>query len=504
MSEAVSKIVIVGGGTAGWMTAASLARFMQGKVSSITVVESSAIGTVGVGEATIPNIVEFNRNLGIDEVELIKATQATFKLGIQFEDWHKQGSQFFHPFADYGLPVDNVDFHHYLNRLNANGEKTQLEDYSFPCQLAKRGKFAQPHPKPPSPLADYQYAYHFDASLYAEFLKNFSLKLGVNHIDGKIDVVNLNKESGFIESLSLENGEIIDGELFIDCSGFKGLLIEQALQTGYDDWSEWLICDRAVALQTELEGGPTPYTRSIARENGWQWRIPLQHRMGNGYIYSSKFETDEQASARLLANVDGKAITKVRQLSFKAGRRKQIWNKNCVAIGLSGGFLEPLESTSISLIQSVIAKLLTFFPDKSFNSYDIAEVNRLHNLEVEHVRDFIILHYKLSARNDSEFWRYCQKMDIPETLAHKISLFKSRGHLVMHQDDSFEEASWLTMYNAFNIKPIRYDVRVDNIDLLVLKDNLAKMRQSLINGAEQAISHQDFIDKHCRAAEPKS
>jgi tryptophan halogenase len=499
MAEAIKKVVIVGGGTAGWMTAASLARYFENKSAEVTVIESSEMGTVGVGEATIPNIVDFNRNLGIDELEFIKATQATFKLGIQFENWHKQGSDFFHPFADYGVKLNNIDFHHYLERLAKEGEETYLEEYSFPCVLAKKEKFAQPQVPSTSPLADYQYAYHFDAGLYANFLKSFSIKLGIKHIDTKVESVNLNNDTGFIHSVSLNNNQVIEADLFIDCSGFKGLLIEGALETGYESWNDVLICDRAIAIQTESVSQPSPYTRSIARNAGWQWRIPLQHRTGNGYIYSSKFESDTEAEQTLLGNIEGKTINKVRKFTFNPGRRKQIWNKNCVAIGLSSGFLEPLESTSISLIQSIISKLLTFFPDKSFNEHDIAEVNRLHNEEVENIRDFLVLHYKLTARTDTPFWLHCQELSLPKTLAHKINLFESRGHIAMYDNDSFEAASWLTMYNAFKCQPKRYDPRVDSYDINAIKANLQKMKNSIESAADQAMTHQDFINKHCKA-----
>lgn len=500
MSKPINEIVIVGGGTAGWMTAASLAKYAQDKNLTITVIASDTIGTIGVGEATIPNIVEFNNNLGIDEIEFIKATQATFKLGIQFEGWSTKESNFFHPFADYGLKVNNVDFHHYINKVANSGESINIEEYSFPCVLAKKGRFAQPNPTPASPLADYSYAYHFDAGLYAKFLEEFSIKRKVIHISETITSVSLVPESGFIRSVTLADGREISADLFIDCSGFKGLLIEGALKTGYDDWNHWLMCDSALAVQTESVGEPLPYTRSIARDSGWQWNIPLQHRTGNGHIYSSQFEDHAKAEQTLLENIEGRTINQVRKLSFSPGRRKQMWNKNCVAIGLSSGFLEPLESTSISLIQSGIAKLLTFFPDKSFNEYDIAEVNRLHNSELENVRDFLILHYKLTTRNDTEFWRQCQSMAIPETLIHKINLYESRGHIVMHENESFEQASWLTMYHAFNRKPLRYDPRVDNIDIEIIKQNLANMHDSLNSAANQAISHQQFINMHCQAS----
>ncbi|MDN4502548.1 tryptophan 7-halogenase [Alteromonadaceae bacterium BrNp21-10] len=498
-SEPIESIVIVGGGTAGWMAAASLSRFVANKRISITLIESLSIGTVGVGEATVPNIVDFNRSLGIDEIEFIKATQATFKLGIQFENWSQPGSRFFHPFAGYGLKMDNVEFHQYLHRLRANGEAVELEDYSFSCMLAKQGRFAQPHPNPPTPLAEYSYAYHFDASLYAKFLRDFSVKRGVKHVDAKIGGVDLHKDNGFIKSVTLDDGRVISGDLFIDCSGFKGLLIEGALKTGYESWDHWLYCDSALAVQTRRVGEPVPYTRTIARDFGWQWRIPLQHRTGNGYLFSSRFETDDNAKKTLEANIEGEALTDIRKITFTPGRRKKIWNKNCFALGLAGGFLEPLESTSISLIQTAISKLLTFFPDKSFNQADIEEANRLHNNEVEHIRDFIILHYKLNNRQDTGFWRQCHDMPVPDTLAHKMAVYESRGHFVMYDNESFELASWLTMYNGFNRVPKRVDERAYAVDGNVLKNKLHQMQLSLRNAAEQALTHDQFIQKHCPA-----
>lgn len=499
MAKPINKIVIVGGGTAGWMAAASLAKYGQGKSLSICLIESSSIGTVGVGEATIPNIVEFNRNLGIDEIELIKATQATFKLGIQFEDWHHKGSRFFHPFSDYGLKIDQVEFHQYLNRLSASGKRQYLQDYSFSCALAKSGRFAQPHPNPPSPLADYTYAYHFDANLYAKFLKKFCVDLGVQHIDGKVVKVNLKPDNGYIHSVILDDSREVEGEMFIDCSGFKGLLIEQALHTGYEDWSHYLLCDTAMAVQTESTGNINPYTRSIARNAGWQWNIPLQHRTGNGYIYSSQFEQDANAQRTLLETIEGKVINQPRKIGFTPGRRAQIWNKNCFALGLASGFLEPLESTSISLVQTAIAKLLSFFPDSSFNPYDIAEVNRLHNREMENIRDFLILHYKLTQRCDTEFWQACQAMEVPASLAHKMGVYDSRGHIVLYDNESFQQASWLTMYQGFNRIAQRFDPRAESVELSVLEQKLSQIRQSIDAAVGQAMTHERFINAHCKA-----
>ena len=499
MNERVNKIVIVGGGTAGWMAAASLARFFDGKASHIVLIESEQIGTVGVGEATIPGIRAFNLSLGIDEIDFIRKTNATFKLGIEFRNWYQNNTTFFHPFAAYGLPLHGVEFHHYIARIRAAGETVDIADYSFPIQLARRGHFAQPHEKPPTPLADYGYAYHFDAALYASYLRDYAMARGVVRIEGKIASVKLHPDDGFIESVIMDNNAEIAGQLFIDCSGFRGLLIEEALHTGYDDWRCWLPCDRAVAVQSQLTGEPTPYTRTTAHEAGWQWRIPLQHRTGNGYVYASRFISDEQARQTLLTHLDGEPIKQPRQFDFVTGRRKKIWNKNCFALGLASGFLEPLESTSISLIQTGISKLLQFFPDVSFNAHDMAEVNRLHHHEFERIRDFLILHYKATTRSDTAFWRFCQEMPVPDSLAHKMQVYESRGHLVMYDPEAFEKESWVTMYMGFHRYAERYDERADNINLDELKNQLAKMRQMIQIAADQAMRHGDFIARHCAA-----
>ncbi len=498
----VNRIVIVGGGTAGWMAAASLAHYFAERDASITLVESEQIGTVGVGEATIPGIRAFNAALGIDEIDFIQKTNASFKLGIEFNNWRELGTRFFHPFADYGMPLKGVEFQHYVARLRAAGETVDIADYSFAIALAQRGNFAQPHENPPTPLADFAYAYHFDAGLYANYLRRYAEQKGVRRMEGKITHTRLNETSGFIESVELDNGTAIEGQLFIDCSGFRGLLIEQALHTGYEDWRQWLPCDRAVAVQSELAGDPTPYTRTTAHEAGWQWRIPLQHRIGNGYVYASQFTTDEIAEQTLLRHLDGEPIKIPRRFEFVSGMRKQIWHKNCFALGLASGFLEPLESTSISLIQTGLTKLLQFFPDSRFDEHDRNEVNRLHRHEMERIRDFLILHYKATSRTDSAFWRHCQAMTVPDSLAHKMAIYANRGHVVMYEPEAFEKESWITMYEGFNKLAQGYDIRADAMPLNELKQQLAAMRQAIAQAAASAVSHGEFIRRHCRAEMP--
>lgn len=501
-SNYVKNLVIVGGGTAGWMAAAALARHLQVPGLSITLIESEDIGTVGVGEATIPSIRSFNDALGIDEIDFLKHTQATFKLGIEFCDWREPGTAFFHPFADYGIDLGGVAFHHYLARLKAQGETVDLADYSFATQLARHQRFAQPHPTPPTPLADFGYAYHFDAGRYAQYLRRYAEQRDVTRIEGRVAQVQQENSTGDIESITLESGEVVTGDFFIDCSGFRGLLIEQTLQTGYDDWRHWLPCDRAMAVQSAKTSEPAPYTRTTAKASGWQWRIPLQHRCGNGYVYASQYCDSTEAEQTLMDGLDGEALTAAKTFEFVTGKRKKIWNKNCFALGLASGFLEPLESTSISLIQTGITKLLSFFPYRGINAWDQAEVNRQHAHEFERIRDFLILHYKASKRNDTPFWRHCRSMDIPDSLQHKMALFRQRGHVVMLEPEAFERDSWVTLYLGFHEFAEDYDRRADGISLGELKTTLATIRKTIHNAASQPVSHAEFIQRHCAAPPP--
>ncbi|HEY0436594.1 MAG TPA: tryptophan halogenase family protein, partial [Phenylobacterium sp.] len=416
----IRDVVIVGGGTAGWMAAAALSRLRANGVTRITLIESDEIGTVGVGEATIPPIQTFNALLGIDEADFLRHTQGTFKLGIQFVGFTRPGHVYMHPFGGFGADMEAIKFYQFWLKLNALGQTPGIEAYSLCATAAGLGRFERPVPERAGPLSSLTYAYHFDASLYARYLRAYSEAQGVTRREGKVVDVNLRGEDGFIESVTLAGGDKVAGDLFIDCSGFRGLLIEQALKTGYEDWSHWLACDSAVAVPCAGVENPTPYTRCSARDGGWQWRIPLQHRVGNGYVYSSAHVSDEEAAATVLANLDAPALAEPRVLRFKTGMRRKAWNRNCVALGLSSGFMEPLESTSIHLIQAGITKLLALFPDRGFDPVEIAEYNRLTEIQWSHIRDFIILHYKATERDDTSFWRQCRTMSIPESLERKI------------------------------------------------------------------------------------
>jgi tryptophan 7-halogenase len=493
----IRSIVIVGGGSAGWMTAAALSNSLK-QGCSITLIESEEIGTVGVGEATIPPIRTFNETLGIDERSFVKATQGSFKLGIEFVDWAKLGQRYFHPFGPHGRPFDIVQLHHYWLRARDAGETSALHDHSMAWALAKAGRFAPPSADQRNVMSTFDYAYHFDAGLYAHYLRGYAEERGVLRIEGKIADVALDGQTGHVAQVSLEDGRSFAADLFIDCSGFRGLLIEGALKSGYDDWSHWLPCDRAVAVPCASADELTPYTRSTARAAGWQWRIPLQHRTGNGYVYCSNFISDADAADTLMANLDGKALADPRPLRFTTGRRKSYWTKNVVAIGLSSGFLEPLESTSLHLIQAGISKLLAFFPDRDFDQPTIDEYNRIATTEVERIRDFIILHYKLTSRDDSELWRSCAAMDIPDTLKLKIEHFRKYGRLVAREMELFAPPSWLAVHIGQQNFPQRTDPLADfrGIDG---REWLGKLRAAMTAEAARLPTHTAFIARNCKA-----
>ena len=493
----IKSILIVGGGTAGWMTAAALSRTLDTNRVSITLIESESVGTVGVGEATIPNILTFNHMLGLDEREFMSATQATMKLGIEFIDWGQKGEAYMHPFGSHGADMEGLPFHQFWNRLRAAGSNRPIEDYCISAVAAYANKFTLPVPDPRRVESRLNYAYQFDATLYAALLRKYSEERSVTRIEGKIVNVDLNNETGFIKSVHMENGTSYDADLYIDCSGFRGLLIEQALQCGYEDWSHWLPCDSAVAMSCEKEGPVTPYTKATAREAGWQWRIPLQHRVGNGYVYSSQYTTDAAATAMLENSLEGKPLSALKQLRFKTGRRKKFWHKNCVALGLSAGFMEPLESTSIYLIQAGITKLLALFPDTSFPQIEIDEYNKILNLEFEQIRDFLILHYVATKRTGEPFWDYVRNMSIPETLKVKIELFESRGRFFRYDGDLFTETSWVAVLLGQNIVPERCNPLVDSVDLYHIKQSLESMDRSIVKAVSHMPSHDQFLRQYC-------
>lgn len=498
--HSVKKIAIVGGGTAGWMAAASLKHHFKSALD-ITLIESTEIGTVGVGEATIPTIRHFCHSLGLSDLEVIKATGATCKLGIEFRDWHKPGSEFIHPFGNYGQPLRGVEFQHFWLKLFRKGLASSLGDYSLGVTLAKNNKFTFPAVNPPSVLSSFDWAFHFDATLFAGLLRTHAETKGVKRVDAKIDKVNINHNTGCIESVRTESKQVINADLFIDCSGFRGLLIEEALHTGYENWNQWLLCDSAYAVQSKSMGSPNSYTEVTARPAGWQWKIPLQHRNGNGHVYASKFMRDEIAQDLLRKNILGELLHDPRKLSFIPGRRKLAWNKNCIAIGLAAGFLEPLESTSIALIQTGIEKIRHHLATLTYNDAVVREFNDTTQLEYERVRDFIILHYKLNERDDSEFWRYCRSMLVPDTLRHKMELFKASGYVVNYRWEMFHLPSWLAIFAGFDYLPDAYDVQVDELDESVLATNIMRMKESLQTTVSDTPNHGDFIAQYCAVPE---
>ena len=500
----IKDIVIVGGGTAGWMAAAALSRTL-GENHRIRLIESDEIGIVGVGEATVPHIKAFNQLLRIDEADFVRNTQGTFKLGIQFVDWLRKGETYIHGFGtEIGHPLGLLPFHQYWIKAMRAGRSQPLGAYTLNTVAATRGKFMVSATDVPanSPLANIAYAYHFDASLYARYLRIYSERNGVQRIEGMVDQVDLHPETGHVESVRLRSGETVGGDLFIDCSGFRGLLIEQALHTGYDDFTHWLPCDRALAVPCENVGEPTPYTRSTAREAGWQWRIPLQHRTGNGYVYSSRHISDDEASAVLLANLDGKALADPRPLRFTTGRRKKCWNKNVVALGLSSGFMEPLESTSIHLIQSGISKLLELFPDQGFSDVLVQRYNDQLAFEFDRIRDFLVLHYNAVERDDTPFWNECRNMSIPAELQANIDLFRDSGRFFRNGNEMFAEISWIQVMVGQGILPQAYHPIVDKLPGEELEKFLASVGNTISSCVDAMPTHQRFIDRYCKAVVP--
>jgi tryptophan halogenase len=499
MSESrIRRVVIVGGGTAGWMTAAVLSRAM-GESLDIHLVESDAIGTVGVGESTIPQIRNVNRFLGIDEDAMLRATSGTFKLAIEFNDWVRPGHSYLHAFGDVGLPVGPLPFQQYWLRRRAESGAEDLATYSLNATAAKACRMARIEKIGTSPMAGIKYAFQLDAGLYGRMLRTYAERLGVKRTEGQVVDVRLRGEDGFIESVVLESGARVDGDLFIDCSGFRGLLIEGALKSGYEDWRDWLPCDRALAVASAPTSPMRPYTQANARPAGWQWRIPLQHRTGNGHVYCSEHMSDDEAAAILLGSLDGEPLGEPRPLTFTPGVRRQIWSRNCVAIGLAAGFVEPLESTAIHLIQSGISRLLSLFPDRGFDRAVIDEYSRNTRREYEQVRDFLVLHYRTTERRDTPFWRHCAALPSPEGLRHKLDIFNATGQIFREGEELFTEQSWLQVMVGQGLLPRRHHPLADHLPSAKLTEFLNSIR-ALIGGAVgQMTSHERFVAEHCAA-----
>ncbi len=480
------------------MAAAVLAKALESTVE-IELIESDDIGTVGVGEATIPQIRLINNFLGFDENDFLRHTQGSFKLGIQFNNWRRMGDSYLHAFGDIGMALGLLPFHHYWLRAKAEGLDASLWDFSLNAQAAMQNRFARIDRVGTSRLAGMKHAFHFDAKLYAQYLRRFAKARGVKRIEGRIVNVSLRGDDGFIDSVTLENDTQIAADLFIDCSGFRGLLIEGALKTGYEDWTRWLPCDRAVAAPCEHGDEFRPYTQATAQAAGWQWRIPLQHRVGNGHVYCSQYLSDDEAAEVLLHNLEGKALAEPHILRFTTGMRKKMWSKNCVALGLASGFMEPLESTSIHLIQSGISRLVSMFPDRCFDEALIDEYNRQSRFEFERIRDFLILHYHANERDDSEFWKACRDMSVPDALTAKIELFRTTGRIYREHEELFTETGWLQVLLGQRITPVRYHPIADTLAKDQLNEFLTNIRILINRAVEPMLRHEEFISQHCAA-----
>jgi tryptophan halogenase len=492
LSNSIKRVVVAGGGTAGWIAAAVLAKTF-GRSLEISLVESDEIPTVGVGEATIPPLMTLHKIMEVDEREFMSTVNGTFKLGVQFENWRELNHKYIHSFGYAGQDTWTCSFIHFWLAGLEKGVDFEYAEYCAELLAAREKKFAA------LPNHRMNYAYHLDAGRYAAFLRSYSEKFGATRIEGKIDEVNIDAVDGHIKSLRLASGRLVEGDFFIDCTGFRGLLIEGALHEAYEDWSHWLPCDRAIAVQTESVEDPVPYTRSIARDSGWQWRIPLQTRVGNGLVYSSKYIDDDSAKDALLNNVQGAVLTSPKIIKFRTGNRRHHWVKNCLALGLSSGFIEPLESTSIHLMQRNIIRFIQLFPVNGVQQVDIDEFNNQSRLEVERIRDFIILHYKVTNREDTPFWRYCKNMDIPDALRQRINLFSKTGRVFKIENELFGEESWMQVMMGQGILPKKYHPVVDAMTGGQLRDFLGKIRSGVRHKVNQLPQHKDFINYYCKS-----
>lgn len=496
--ESIENIVIVGGGTAGWTTAACLARVLHKSNAKITLIDSPEVDTIGVGEATIPPLVEFMRFLGINEQEFVKATQATFKLAIKFTNWNTIGEHYWHQFGTVGADVDGKPFYQHWLKSQLNGNSQTYTDYSPAIAMAKENKFIIQPPNAKNILSGATYAWHFDASLVAKYLKNYSAKLGVNHIEGHVECVDKH-DNGFIKSVTLKSGQVIDGDFFIDCSGQRAMLIDGAMNVGFENWQHFLPMNKSIPLQTTSVGQRVPYTESTAHEFGWQWNIPLQNRTGNGIVYCDQFGSDQQALDTLLQNIKGEPLNDPRVIGFTTGKREKFWQGNCLALGLSSGFMEPLESTSIHLMMKGAIRFAEMLPDKRCDAATAREYNRLMDIEYHSIRDFIVLHYCTTSRTDSEFWRHCQTMEIPDSLSEKLELFKSQGRLFKNDLDLFTPPSWYAVLAGMGITPSNYDRQVDISDQAQVNNIMASGLNNLSETVAKLPSHDQFIAQNCAA-----
>lgn len=490
-NHSVKKVVIAGGGTAGWVAAAALSKRLKGQVQ-VVLVESEEIATVGVGESTIPPVQLFHNLLGIDEQEFMRATDATFKLGISFENWGRPGDRYIHPFGMTGKGSFLADFQHYYLHGLQLGINAPFGEYCYELQAASAGKFGK------TANSAISYAYHLDAGRYARFLRRFSEAQGAVRLEGKIAQV-LQHVNGDIRALVLASGEEVSGDLFIDCTGFRALLIEQTLHTGFERWDHWLPCNKAVVVQTESAASLPPYTRAMAHDSGWQWRIPLQHRVGNGLVYASDYLSDDAARSRLLANLETPPLFEPRMLSYQTGRRKKFWHKNCVALGLASGFIEPLESTSIYLFMNGVIRLLRLFPFNGVVQPLIDEYNQQSISELEKIRDFIILHYHQTERNDSDFWNYCRTMSIPDSLAHRMELFRASAHAFQTGDEMFRLESWTHVMLGQRLQPNSYHQLVASLPARDLQAHMQQIRDTIKQAVARLPQHSEFIRQYCQA-----
>ncbi len=490
--QRVRRVVIAGGGTAGWMAAAAIARTM-GRTVEVTLIESDAIGTIGVGESTIPPLVNYNRLLGIEEAEFMRATSATFKLGILFDNWRVDGDRYFHSFGLTGKDHWSAGFQHFWLYGREKGHEQPYDDYCLELVAAMQGKFAH------LPHDGANYAYQLDSGLYAKFLRAMAEGDGTTRVEGRIARVELHGESGDIARLHLDSGAVIEGDLFLDCTGFRALLIEGAMHTGFEDWTHWLPCDSAIAIQTENVGPPPPYTRAMAHDAGWQWRIPLQHRTGNGIVYCSRYLDRDAALERLLGNIEGRTLVQPNVIRFVTGTRRKQWHRNCIAIGLAGGFMEPLESTSIHLIQRAILRLIRLFPLRGVSPRDVREFNEQQDQDMEQIRDFLILHYKATERDDSAFWRQCRTMDVPDSLTQKIELFRETGRVFRRNEELFAENSWVQVMLGQGITPRAHHPVAEKLRDEELDRFLRSIREQVTKAVAGMPSHGQYVARYCGA-----